>query len=329
MSGKNIPYQLRPNKAVDRYAFIELLAKIDNFPSILISKYQYIGFGGYSLEDFKYIHARFNIRDMISIEKDEEVYKRQQFNQPHNCIDCHKKSSDEFIREFERKLQTIIWLDYTGKELKSQMEEFQVIISKLEPFDIIKLTVRSHAPDLLKEDEASERSKLHEERMNLLKEKLGNYFPGAEVTENMMTNPGFPYAILLVIKNVADQAMEGQSDICFQPLSTFTYHDGDNMLTVTGIILKSTQICDFLKQTDIETWELSNTKWGKPRQIDIPNFTIKERLYIDSLLPNKTATEIQEELDLLFDETKNKTIAMLENYILFYRQSPYFSKIIF
>src|SRR4028118_863481 len=129
MSGASIPYHLRANKAIDRYAFLELLSKIDRYSSI--SNYKYIGFGGSSLEDFKYIHSRFGLENMLSIEEDADVYNRQKFNQPHNCIDCLQQSSSQFIDEFQRTQETIIWLDYmTPKELRKQMEEFQATISK-------------------------------------------------------------------------------------------------------------------------------------------------------------------------------------------------------
>lgn len=58
MSGASIPYHLRPNKAIDRYAFLELLSKVDRYIDCDISQYKYVGFGGHSLEDFKYIHSR-------------------------------------------------------------------------------------------------------------------------------------------------------------------------------------------------------------------------------------------------------------------------------
>jgi len=65
MSGTSIPYHLRQNKAIDRYAFLELLSRIDRFCNI--TEYSYIGFGGHSLEDFKYVHSRFGINNMTSI----------------------------------------------------------------------------------------------------------------------------------------------------------------------------------------------------------------------------------------------------------------------
>lgn len=328
MSGGSIPYHLRPNKAIDRYAFLELLSKIDRSSSI--SQYKYIGFGGHSLEDFKYIHSRFGLGNMLSIEEDADVYNRQKFNQPHNCIDCLQQSSSQFIDEFQRTQETIIWLDYMKpKELRKQIEEFQATISKLELLDIIKITVNSHAASYVPSQEDMKSLELKSARISYLKTVLGDIFPPAEVTVDMMTEKRFPEALNLVLKYAANLAMLGQNDIYFQPLTAFSYADGQQMLTVTGIILERNEKQGFLDKTNIDKWELSNIDWKPPRRINVPDLTIKERLHIDSRLPNSEAKTIQDELGFLFDSKKSVSLEMLETYVLFYRQSPYFSRIVF
>ncbi|MBE9055716.1 O-methyltransferase [Sphaerospermopsis sp. LEGE 08334] len=323
MSGESIPYQLRPNKAIDRYAFLELLSKINKMCPI--SDYHYIGFGGHSLEDFKYIHTQFNIQKMTSIEIDEDVYERQKFNRPHNCIDCYNQSSDKFIDEFERSSATIIWLDYTkANELRKQIDELQATLSKLEQCDIIKITVNSHAASYVASD-SSPGFDIKRERIRKLRDMLGDTFPAAEITEDMMTEKKFPDAMCLVLKNAANLAMQGQSDIYFQPLTTFTYRDGQCMLTLTGTILEHSQAKKFFETTGIDKWELSNIQWQQPQRINLPELTIRERLFIDSLLPQSSAEEIQQALKFKFD--KKESLKMLETYIRFYRQSPYFSRI--
>jgi hypothetical protein len=328
MSGASIPYHLRANKAIDRYAFLELLSKIDR--SSRISQYKYIGFGGHSLEDFKYIHSRFGLGNMLSIEEDADVYNRQKFNQPHNCIDCLQQSSSQFIDEFQRTQETIIWLDYMKpSELRKQIEEFQATISKLELLDIIKITVNSHAASYVRSQENMTHLDLHNARISYLKKVFGDIFPAAELKADMMTEKRFPEALHLVLKSAANLARRGQNDIYFQPLTAFSYDDGQQMLTVTGIILERNEKQGFLDQTNIDKWELSNIDWKPPRRINVPDLTIKERLHIDSRLPNSEAKTIQDELGFLFDEKKSASLEMLETYVLFYRQSPYFSRIFF
>lgn len=327
MSGASIPYHLRQNKAIDRYAFIELLSKIDKFCNIC--EYSYIGFGGHSLEDFKYIHSYFGISKMISIEEDEEVYKRQQFNQPHNCIDCYLKTSSDFINDFQRTDETIIWLDYTKpSDLRNQIEEFQIIINKLLPCDVIKITLNAHAASYLQAQPGAKSDEIQKSRLEELRRRLGDIFPYAEVTTDMMTQKRFPEALCLVLRFAANLANQGRPDVYFQPITSFSYSDGQEMLTVTGIILEQEQESNFFEKTNIKQWGLSNTNWGTPQKINVPNLTVKERLFIDALLPNSDADVIQDKLGFLFDKNNKNSLEMLNTYVLFYRQSPFFSRIL-
>ncbi|MBN3883276.1 MAG: hypothetical protein HWQ44_09885 [Nostoc sp. JL34] len=327
MSGTSIPYHLRQNKAIDRYAFMELLSKVDKFCDI--SEYSYIGFGGHSLEDFKYVHSYFRISNMISIEEDEEVYKRQKFNQPHNCIDCLLKPSSDFINDFQRTNGTIIWLDYTKPSgLRNQIEEFQAIINKLLPSDIIKITLNAHAASYLPAQSGARSDEIQKLRLEELRRRLGDIFPSAEVTTDMMTQKRFPEVLCLVLKFAANLATQGRYDVYFQPISSFSYSDGQEILTVTGIILEKEQEISFFDKTNIKQWKLSNTNWGNPQRIDVPNLTVKERLYIDALLPNSEAEAIQENLGFLFDKNDKLSLEMLKTYVMFYRQSPFFSRIL-
>jgi len=330
MSGETIPYQLRQNKAIDRYAFIELLSKIDKYQDV--SQYKYIGFGGHSLEDFKSIHTRFNIQNMTSIELDEEVYKRQKFNQPHNCIDCVLISSGEFIEtfDFNGEKQIIIWLDYTKpSQLRNQIEELQATLDRLRPFDIVKITLNANAASYVPRKEGENPEEIQKKRFEDLRDKLGDLFPLGNVNSTMMTAKMFPTVLNLIIEYSANLAMRGQNGVCFQPLTSFSYSDGQTMLTVTGIVLDESLIDEFFIKTNIKEWSLSNTDWKEPRRIDIPNLTLKERLHIDALLPNSDVKFIQDNLGFMFDKKEKISLEMIETYMTFYRQSPYFSKIAF
>lgn len=327
MSGASIPYHLRQNKVIDRYAFIDLLLKINKIHDI--SEYTYIGFGGHSLEDFKYVHTQFGVCNMVSIEENEHVFKRQKFNQPISCIVRHQQSSNDFVNGFKRENKTIIWLDYTKPdELLKQVSEFQSVLQALEPFDIIKVTLNANPAALLASEKSLSPSDLQANRVDKLRIRLGDVFPESDITPNFMTHRDYPVALCLILKFAANLALEGQPDIYFQPLTAFAYADGQQMLTITGILLEETEKTNFLKQTGVEGWELSNTNWGIPKRIDIPDFTIKERLYIDSLLPDAKAEDIQNKLEFLFDDSEKKSLDMLSTYILFYRRSPLFSRVL-
>lgn len=241
------------------------------------------------------------------------------------------QSSGEFIDEFQADEKTIIWLDYTNPaEIRSQIEQIQSVISKLSPLDIVKITLNSHASsyhEAPKGRGVNPEKDIQQPRFEKLSDKLGNLFPTADVNLGMMTESRFPEALCLIVRYAVNSSLNGRSDIRFQPLTSFCYADGVKMLTLTGILIGDND-SNILTETNIANWELANTQWGKPRSINIPDLTIKERLYIDALLPHSKPEDIQKELGFLFSDKESDSLEMLRTYILFYRQSPYFSRIL-
>ena len=100
-SGSSLPYKLRPNKAVDRELFLSLLTRLASI--LKIESHQYIGLGGAFLEDFRLIHARLGIDDMICLEIEENVHKRQCFNRPVDCITCIHNSLENYLDSTPRR----------------------------------------------------------------------------------------------------------------------------------------------------------------------------------------------------------------------------------
>lgn len=328
MTGGYVPYRLRQNKAVDRFAFLELLSLIGRHPSCDVSDYFYVGFGGPSLEDYKALHYQFNITKMLSLEINENVYKRQKFNLPLNCIECQHGTSKEYLDTFARAEPTIFWLDYTSpKELKSQMGEFQTVVLQIEEFDICKITLNANVSTLGELKPKMSQKELREARLTKLKYRLGDLFPGT-ITEQLMDGPRYPQALLQVLRYAAETSMQGQVDFVFQPLSSYVYADGQQMMTFTGIKLKTGEEASFLSTTKLDRWILSNTSWANPKKINVPDLTFRERFEIDSQLPGTTAEDITNKLKFTFVDSLEESINMLKIYTEFYRHAPFFSEVV-
>lgn len=325
----SIPYQLRQNKIVDRYAFIELLELINRFNSI--SDYTYIGFGSHSLEDFKYLHHKFGLTKMISLEQDRETWKRQKFNKPVSCIECLNKSSGEFIENFERVNDTIVWLDYTSpKYLRNQLQEFQSLLTTLFPNDIVKITLNAN-PSSLFNGTSKSNEEIKQYRFEKLKNDIGDLI-SAKVISDLMIHKEYPQALFFILERASKLALSSLSTY-FHPLTCFSYTDGQQMFSITGILLekdKESENTNMLFRTGILDWKLSKTTWEEsPTVINVPDLTIRERLLVDSLLPDYPVEKIQEELGFLFSSKPKESLKMLETYALFYRHAPHFSRIIF
>lgn len=148
MSGHNVPYQLRPNKFVERQLFLDVLdfIRVWNGPS----RYIYASMGAKFLEDFKLINERFAVAHMISLEMEENTWKRQKFNRL-GFIDCRFQTTGEFVESVDRLMldrprhRLIVWLDYAvANQRGEQLGEFRQLVSKMASGDVIKITLNAN-----------------------------------------------------------------------------------------------------------------------------------------------------------------------------------------
>ena len=336
MSGSLVPYHQRQNKAVDRQLFVDLLSKLNRY--VAIGSYRYVGFGGAFLEDFKLIHSYFGNTNLISLEKDRIAFARQQFNMPLSCITSLMKDSADFIDEYDADEHTMIWLDYAdASKTREQLQEFETLLAKLLKHDIVKITLNANPESLGRTGEMKNggmRETVDERnvrRLQKLTHRLGDYLPYAP-NANQMTSDGLPEVLIRAIELAANRAMEGRrrEGLFFQPLSALVYNDSQHaMLTVTGILLCSSGKSKFFKETGIKKWKPSITCWGEYKKIMVPALTAREKVFIDQMLPKKSSRLILKKLKFQFDKSEEKSIAILDNYKLYYRYYPNFHRVAF
>ncbi|MDH4868943.1 O-methyltransferase [Alcaligenes nematophilus] len=332
MSGNTIAYHLRENKSIERNLFIDLLRRVGIYKNI--SDYQYIGFGGPFLEDFKLIHHALRINDMHSIERDENTHKRQKFNKPTSFINLHNCESDFFFNEIlNTEKNSIVWLDYTApRELPSQISELLSVASQLGELDILKITVNANPATLGGTLDPTNHAKLQQDRLATLRSRLGDYMIDA-VQENDLVSQKYPFALQKIIRHALAPLSTRKHSLTFKPLASFKYKDGGHtMLTITGVMINHNRnkINDFFKKTRFKHWKFSNTDWAEPLEISVPTLSIKERLHIEQALPlpkltRKPAERLQKHLGFWPCSQTEKD--QLENYANFYRLFPYFSKV--
>lgn len=334
MSGAWVPYHLRWNKSIDRSIFIEFLTKLNAFQPV--HNYSYIGFGAIHMEDFKIIHSQLGINSLICIEQDVFVHNRQSFNKPLSCINLCNNTSGQFISSYFPDGNSIVWLDYADpRQIGVQIREFQALLPKLGNYDVVKITLNANPNTLVNQTEniprtTVEKEKMLEDRFNKLKSRLSGIFPRT-IQAEMMTNIGLPIALNQVIDYSAKQVFNGKSKKRFFPVNSFVYSDSNHqMLTFTGTIIEKGEEESFIEKTGLNQWEFFLKNINEPHRIDIPDLTLRERLEIDSLLPNNDVEVISKrllELKVQFDESQEKSKSKLESYIKYYRHSPFFSKV--
>jgi hypothetical protein len=311
---KHPPYQLRPNKAVDRLTLIDLIRLVIN-PRELC-KYTYYSLGGPTLEDFRLIYDFFPEIKMVCIESDEQTYRRQKFHIP--CRSHRLKLRNErfssFLAQYEaRDERSIFWLDYTDLTF-SQIEEFVELVGKVAPSSIVKVTLRSNPMDYKAEKSAEEFKKQFKTMLSDFSEPLPSRVEG------------FAVLVQKMLQIASQTALPSAMPLMFLPLSSFYYIDSVGIFTLTGIVCQRTDENSVRKT--FKNWRFANLDWQQPQAINVPNLSTKERLHLQRYLPRAgdAGKALRRTLGYLIDETKEGTEAQLQQYANFYRYYPYFIK---
>ena len=313
------PYHLRPNKTADRFALIEAIKRLEKLDDGSLNDYTYYGLGGPYLEDFRLLYDFCPDIGMVSIEIDDEVYKRQKFHLPCETLKLEPADVSSFIAQFDlSEKKSIFWLDYTGLEF-SFFEDFKALLSIVAEDSMVKVTLRSEPRDYWVLRPAS----LKRRKAAEFRAKFATVMPDPSADPPRELQD-FAYLLQEMLQIAALQALPPSATTwTFVPVSSFYYADGAGIFTLTGVV------CESARKAEVERvfsdWEFANLTWGLPKLIDVPILSTKERLHLQALLPSGVGagTKLRKHLDYLIDEDIEKTEAALEQYAAFHRYSPY------
>ncbi|HEU6449302.1 MAG TPA: O-methyltransferase [Verrucomicrobiae bacterium] len=324
-TGGNLPYQLRPNKAVERLLFVELLNRLDATLGI-DSVYEYFGFGGPQMEDFRLLNECFPEMKMLSIEREAQVLKRQRFNGPHTNVRCKLQTSADFVSNFSSKSKAIVWLDYTvPSERPEQVAEFQNLLRHVKELSIIKITLNAAVSTL---GGHAGKPGLPAERLKKFMDDFGRCFPNG-LGEETVTANNFPKALLQVLEYAAAEVLHDRHDWRFQPLASAVYADGQTMLTLTGIVGKRSKLANVVMSPNLVDWDFTRFVWDNPVAIEVPELTLKERIHVNQLLPKyqNDIPFIHRKLGFQVDKKTEESERKLRNYVSFQKHYPHFGKV--
>lgn len=322
------PYQLRPHKAVDRFLLIETLKRLPR--NVNINKYQYHGFGGPFLEDFKLLHSYFPDTKMNSIEQEVEVLKRQREHVPCKNIKLHRSSFSDYLNDIDDwDKNHIFWLDYNGLD-QSNILDFQRLADKIAPDGIIKVTVavdheqlrqnpyRKSAPD------EKEIANFHK----TIAEKFGAFSPATFGRPDFSDAKGYLMFVQNMFRLAADRVLSPGSGKIFQILSSSFYKDSTRMLSLIGVVCTEDKADTYVKE--MKQWSLSNTDWSAPKGINVPFLSFRERMKLDRCLPTRSSSgrTLFKRLGYNIGNSDEESMELLGNYASFYRYYPNFAKVI-
>jgi hypothetical protein len=316
---KHPPYHLRPNKAVDRFLLIEAIRLLGRKLGEL-KEYTYYGFGGPYLEEFRLLYEYFPEVKMVSIEEDENTFKRQKFHLPCGTLRLVKDRFKSFLAQYDSNdKKSIFWLDYTHLEYGA-FEDFMDLLGKVADNSIVKVTLRAEPSDYNHPEKQIEQKKAEEFRA-----KFGALM-SAPPSEPPRDPEKFAGLIQKMLQVAAQKALPSVMPRTYQPLSSFSYTDGVGMFTLTGIVCLRNERKQ-VRET-FKSWPFANLNWSKPKRIDVPFLSTKERLHLQQHLPCRrdAGKTLLKKLGYLVDNDKYRSVAKLGQYADFHRYFPHFMR---
>jgi len=313
---KHPPYHLRPNKAIDRLFLTEAIRRLDRWAKL--SEYVYYGLGGPFLEEFRLLYELCPEIQMVSIEENENTYKRQQFHLPCGTVRLKKMEFKSFIAQYEPKDEkSIFWLDYPDLTY-GNFEDFRALLEKISEKSMLKMTLRAEPRDYFAK---------HGERVGIGGERFRRQF-GALMPDSTVdpprTHDEFAFLLQEMVQVASQRALPSALPLQFQPVASFYYADQAKMFTITGVVCRRDGAAEV--EQVFQDLRFSNLHWAKPTFIDVPFLSTKERLHLQRFLPcdKDVGRVLRQALGYLIDSDQAHTEVTLRQYADFHRYYPYF-----
>ena len=283
-----------------------------------LSEFTYYGLGGPYLHDFRLIYELFPEIKMVSIEEDEDTYRRQEFHLPCGSLKLERMQFKSFLTRYDpNDEKSIFWLDYNDLGY-GNFEDLMALLSKVSENSMVKITLRAEPSDFF--DKQNETPGSGAERF---RQQFGAVMPDSAAPPPL----GFRDFVCLLqemVQVAAQKALPGAVPLMFQPVSSFYYSDVSGMFTLTGVVCRRNAVPEIRKA--FQDLHFRNLSWAKPKAISVPVLSTHERLHLQKLLPCQSGAgrTLREALGYLIDKDRESTEAKLKQYADFHRYYPYF-----
>ena len=337
-SYRKINYRVRPAKSIQRKMLCDAFLRLSFFQPV--ENYRYVGFGSTTFVDFILFHKMLGIKDMISIEKNEEDKARFEFNNPFGCVRMEYGDSNDVLPSLVWDLKTIVWLDYDGPLDDTILEDIAYVSMNLVSGSMLVITVDVETVDVESDspldrpftDEAVQNYRLEE-----FEERVGSDKVPVDLEGKNLEGEEMAQTCGRVILNEIKQTLRTRNGLYsdkhkhkieYNPLFHFRYQDGAKMFTVGGIFYEAHDEASF-KQCKFENLDFvrSDTTFYEDEvfcedeafyKIEIPMLTHRECLYLDQKLPHGNSDD-GKQIGLTEDD--------IDNYKRLYRYFTVFAEV--
>jgi len=279
-SWKNVQYEFRPAKQVERRMLIHTLQSLmaAGFP---INDYKYTGLGSIYFVDFIMFHRYLGIRKFLSVEESTEIARRVDFNRPYACVDVEIGDIADFIPLLSPGIQHILWLDFDRLLTEEILCAVHLAAAQLSPGSVLLVTVDVEPPG--SPEDGLSKWNPRTWKKYFMDEAKRYIWSKASVSD--FTRERLPSTNARLIDAAISKGLLGRTGTTFFPLFNFTYADGNRMLSVGGMVVTEVERRK-LSSLDRETlYFLRSSLTVEPYEIIVPKVTRKERLYLDRMMP--------------------------------------------
>jgi hypothetical protein len=217
-----------------------------------INSYQYVGFGSVYFGDFCLFRKQLGIETMTTIEENEPDEARVRFDLPYGRVDVKMGSAAVRLPEVDWAARpSITWLDYDYSLDGGVLADIGVVASKALAFSVIVVTVDGRQK-ALENTKTSHNADIDEDQfkdldpLGKLEQKVGSSNLTPRIRGISLQGDGLAEVYRQMIANKIRDALSRRTseaaNFRYKQLFNFRYSDGQEMLTVGGIIFEESQL---------------------------------------------------------------------------------------
>lgn len=305
-STRTINFSLRQNKAIERTIAFDALSQARDF---IGNDLVYVGLGSLWFRDFQLAHRLFAIDTMISIESDDLVFKRAEFNRPYGCIEVVKGDTTDVLpelleRESIKDRPWIVWLDYDASLDDDRVLELATLVESLRAGSVLLVTFNARPTTYGRETR---------DRREALRELFGSDIVDPKLPDNDFDGQGLMRTLARGMLDYleATSVRSGRHGEPFIPSVRLLYRDSAPMVTVGGFIPEESDVNACRTMVQAPSW------FGfDDVEINTEPLTIREINALSQLLPGDQLT--LETVRQLGFEISQDQLRFFENHYLRY-----------
>jgi hypothetical protein len=305
-SSNFVDFSIRQNKTIERSLCFDGIKRVCD--ALGLSDLVYVGFGSVWFVDFDAAHRDLGVETMVSIEGDDVLCRRAEFNKPYRTVEVVEGMSFDVLPRLLARadLQNrpwILWLDYDEVLDEDKVRELVDVLKGL-PARSMLLTTFNVTPH--RYGQLSQRA----EWMQTL---LGDAFPADRFESNRAykSEERLGAALTDAVLNMLQSAYlaTGRSGR-FVPMFSLRYQDGSSMATAGGILAEPAVV-------DEARGLVAAPDWPSMRATPIatPPLTQKEVSALRRLLPTASPPTRDDVISLGFDLLPEQLDAFAEYYL--------------